>query len=81
MESSALLSETRAVEEEEIARLELALQAARDKNRNSLIKQTTLDINISAEKRAVEVSMDFACKRQHVLHSWTSIDACLTMCC
>ena len=60
MESSALLSETREKEEEEIARLELALQAARDKNRNSLIKQTTLDINISAEKRAVEVSRDLA---------------------
>ena len=64
IESSASLSETRDKEEEEIARLELALQAARDKNRNTLIKQTTLDINISAEKRAVEVSTELIYRRK-----------------
>lgn len=63
MESSALLSETREKEEEEIAKLELALQAARDRNRNTLIKQTTLDINISTERRAVEVSACLDCSQ------------------
>ena len=53
--TAALLSESRSVEDEEISRLEALLTLAKEKNRNTVIKQTTLDINISAETRTKEV--------------------------
>ena len=53
--TAALLSEARSIEDEEISRLEALLTLAKEKNRNTVIKQTTLDINISAETRTKEV--------------------------
>ena len=57
--TAALLSEARSIEDEEISRLEALLTLAKEKNRNTVIKQTTLDINISAETRTKEVRYQF----------------------
>lgn len=53
--TAGLLSEARSIEDDEINRLEALLTLAKEKNRNTVIKQTTLDINISAETRTKEV--------------------------
>lgn len=55
LENARVLSDTRTEEESEISRLEAALLLAKEKNRKTLIKQTTLDISISAENRKIEV--------------------------
>lgn len=55
METAGLLSDTKLKEEEEINRLETALNLAKEKNRNTVMKKNTLDIDIAAAVKTVEV--------------------------
>ena len=55
LETSVLLSEVKKVEEEEIKRLEMSLQLAKEKNRNTIMKQATVDATLLMESKNSEV--------------------------
>ena len=55
LETSVILSEAKKLEDEEIVRLERALQMAREKNVNTVMKLATVDVALSNENKASEV--------------------------
>lgn len=55
LETSVLLSEAKKFEEEEITRLEMSLLQAKEKHRNTVMKQAAVDASLSIEKKAAEV--------------------------
>ena len=75
MEGAFVLRESRSAEEDEISRLEAVLSLAKERNRNTLIKQTTLDIKISTENRTKEVRTIMTC-----IHPLTSHYYFLVIC-
>ena len=61
LETSVILSEARKIEDEEIVRLERALQMAREKNVNTVMKLATVDVALSNENKASEVLQFTSC--------------------
>lgn len=55
LETSVLLSEAKKLEEEEITRLEMSLLLAKEKHKNTVMKQAAVDASLSIEKKAAEV--------------------------
>jgi putative ribosome biogenesis GTPase RsgA len=61
LETSIILSEAKKLEDEEIIRLERALQMAREKNVNTVMKLATVDVALSSENKASEVHQFTSC--------------------
>lgn len=61
LETSVILSEAKKIEDEEIVRLERALQMAREKNVNTVMKLATVDVALSNENKASEVLQFTSC--------------------
>jgi putative ribosome biogenesis GTPase RsgA len=55
LETSIILNEAKRVEDEEIIRLERALQMAKEKNINTVMKLATVDVALTNENEASEV--------------------------
>ena len=55
LENAIILNEAKRVEEEEITRLEMSLLLAREKNKNTNMKQATVEAALLTENKASEV--------------------------
>jgi len=76
VQSGLALWEARVKEDEEISRLEVLLSQAHSRSRKILIKQTTLDISVSAENRTNEaLKFDYDSLTSDVARSLSSYES------